>query len=219
MEVMNETNISQVPKDVLLQMALDFDANMITNLCSTSHHFNNIICKNNSFWKKKFLKEYPNIDISNVKEYTKLYSYLGKRPKFVENIRKAKPGDLFIGKLGTSILGKDNMYHNILKGELFQPEELRKSGLKLPEFPPSYFHGFGVNYFLFPREFLQEIIWRKVENPVVEGLFGEKYPVIVENKSRAIGIGVLNRNKAILANFLDDGQIFIPSHETYLNYF
>ena len=219
MEVTDETNISQVPKDVLLQMVLDFDANMITNLCSTSHHFNNIICKNSSFWKKKFLKEYPNIDISNVKEYTKLYSYLGKRPKFVENIGKTKPGDLFVGKIGTSILGKDKVYYNILKGEIFQPEELRKSGLKLPEFPPSYFYNFGVNYFLFPRKLLGMLIQHRVKNPVVEGFFGEKYRVIIEKRPQEVWVGVPNTKNEILANFLDDGQIFIPYEETFLGYF
>ena len=216
MEIMDETNIQQLPKDVILMMALDFDADMITSLCATSQHFNNFICKNPQFWKRKFSKEYPNLDISNVKEYTKLYSYLKNRPKFVENIRKAKPGDLFVGKLGTSILGKDNVYHNILKGQQFQAEELEKSGIKFPEFSPEYFYDFGVNHFILPRKTLTPLINKKVKINIIEGLFGEKYPVIFEKKP--VYIQTYHGAGSILAIFLPGGQIYVPINERALLY-
>jgi hypothetical protein len=210
----NETNIQQLPKDVLLLMALDFDANTITNLCSTSHKFNNIICKNTDFWKRKFLKEYPNLDISNVKQYTKLYSYLKSRAlheSLQKHTRKAKPGDIFIGETGTNILGKDNIYHTIVINGQFDIAGLKKSNIRFPEFSPEYFQNIGINYFLFPSKTLKKLIEGRSQHHFVEGPFGERYYLIIEKNFRndQEWFSILNATDEILASFSNDGQIYI----------
>ena len=43
------------------------------------------ICNTNIFWHNKIQTDYPNIDISNVKEYKKLYYYLSVRVKKESN--------------------------------------------------------------------------------------------------------------------------------------
>ena len=44
-----------LPKDVIIKMALDFDLSDILNLCLSNKNYNNILCKNKTFWMNKVL--------------------------------------------------------------------------------------------------------------------------------------------------------------------
>ena len=52
-----ETTINIVPKDLVIQIALDLSLSDLINWCLTSKKFNKIIC-DNEFWYLKFVKTY-----------------------------------------------------------------------------------------------------------------------------------------------------------------
>lgn len=66
--------LSQLPKDVLVALALDLDLEYVISLCQTSPIFNEKICQNNNFWLNKLIKEYGiKTNLSNAKkEYLSL---------------------------------------------------------------------------------------------------------------------------------------------------
>ena len=50
--------MENLPKDVLIFMALEYGLDTIYKLCQTNKKFNNIICKNNIFWMNKVEHDY-----------------------------------------------------------------------------------------------------------------------------------------------------------------
>mgnify|MGYP003649446826 FL=1 len=42
-------------KDVLIMLALDLELTDLFNLCQTNKRFNTILCKNDNFWKQKYI--------------------------------------------------------------------------------------------------------------------------------------------------------------------
>ncbi len=59
-----------VPKDILIYMALSYDLPEILSLCRTSKRFNNTICLNQLFWMNKLMKDFP--IFRNIKIYQKI---------------------------------------------------------------------------------------------------------------------------------------------------
>ena len=51
-------NISTLPKDVLVQMALELDLPEILSLCNTSVKMNVSVCRNRDFWINKLRYDY-----------------------------------------------------------------------------------------------------------------------------------------------------------------
>lgn len=73
-------NISDLSRDELISIGMILDLPELVSFCKASKKINNILCKNNSFWRNKILKDHPNIlpllaDISyNFKEiYEDMY--------------------------------------------------------------------------------------------------------------------------------------------------
>jgi hypothetical protein len=51
--------LSDLPKDVLVKMALSLDLPEILYLCQTSKQFNRNVCENNNFWMNKYMQDFP----------------------------------------------------------------------------------------------------------------------------------------------------------------
>ena len=47
-----------LPKDVIMLMVVDFDLSDLLNLCLSNKYYNNILCKNKTFWMNKILHDY-----------------------------------------------------------------------------------------------------------------------------------------------------------------
>jgi hypothetical protein len=74
-------------KDVLILLALELDYMDIFKFCDTSSKINNIVCKNNNFWRNKLYKDYPNYDFQqkhNAENYKKIYQQMVIE-KLIEN--------------------------------------------------------------------------------------------------------------------------------------
>ena len=101
-------------KDVLIMLALDLELTDLFNLCQTNKRFNTILCKNDNFWKQKYillfgLEYYQSQKIKNhKKEYLNLLFKTNKNIDFIHNILLqigeaiTKPGLIQIGEEITS---------------------------------------------------------------------------------------------------------------------
>jgi hypothetical protein len=66
-------NISkEIPKDILIQLALELDILSLLNFCKSSKRFNTITCQNNLFWFNKLNKDF---NYSDTKIYNKDTNY------------------------------------------------------------------------------------------------------------------------------------------------
>jgi hypothetical protein len=64
-----------MPDAVIIEIALHLDIQSITKLCQTDRTFNNLVCKNQYFWKLKCEKDF-HIHISYIGSYKELYKEL-----------------------------------------------------------------------------------------------------------------------------------------------
>ena len=53
-------SLEQLPKDVLIEIALNLDAPNLINFCKIQKRENQAICQNEHFWRQKLLKDHPN---------------------------------------------------------------------------------------------------------------------------------------------------------------
>ena len=64
---------SEIPKDVIVHIALMLDLPEVISLCLTSKKFNINVCKNNSFWisrlKQDFDVDYRDVGVGDAKKY------------------------------------------------------------------------------------------------------------------------------------------------------
>jgi hypothetical protein len=155
-------------------MMLDLDLPEISKLCLTNKRFNDILCNNPLFWRKKLEKEYPMIDISNVKDYKGLYTYLKRKAK-----KGRKWGD--ISPNGFKVYGSGGMDYSILSENRSELDiaDLEKAAVTFPTYPPEYFSNFGTNAFVLGYKKVQEAIKNLSANvSFISGNFGEKYPIL-----------------------------------------
>ena len=54
-------NWDNIPKDVLMLIALEYDLPDILSFCLSSKRFNDTVCKNNIFWMNKFKRDQPDV--------------------------------------------------------------------------------------------------------------------------------------------------------------
>ena len=54
-------NITDLSNDELTVIGMLLDLPELLSFCSSSKRINNVLCKNNTFWRNKLLKEHPNI--------------------------------------------------------------------------------------------------------------------------------------------------------------
>jgi ankyrin repeat protein len=50
--------LENVPKDLLIQMALEYDLPTVFHLCQTNRNFNTILCDNETFWRKRVVRDF-----------------------------------------------------------------------------------------------------------------------------------------------------------------
>ena len=169
-----ETNLLHVPKDVLIMMMLDLDLPDVLKMCRSNKRFNEILCQNPLFWRKKLEKEYPKLDISNVKDYKGLYSYLKRKIKKGNKWGDLTPDGLRVqgsGRFAFEILNKNKTTLNL--------DGIELSAVTFPIHPPEYFSDLGTNIFAINYKKVAEAI-RNMSGAIsyITGDFGERYPVI-----------------------------------------
>ena len=167
------TNLLDVPKDVLIMMMVDLDLPEVSKLCISNKKFNTILCENPIFWRQRIEKEYPKVDISNVKDYKGLYNFLKRKIHMGRNW-----GDL--SKNGLAVQGAGGMYYAILNDDKTKVSfELERSRVTFPRFPPEYFSTLGTNIFALNFKKSREAIDNLNKNiSYIFGDFREKYPVV-----------------------------------------
>ena len=62
------TNISSMPRELMIKLALDMDVKDILALCQTSKRFNEVICNDNELWRKLIERDFG---VKNVYEPSK----------------------------------------------------------------------------------------------------------------------------------------------------
>ena len=70
------TSLQDLPRDLLIQLALDLDLKDIFRLCQSNRRSNEIICESDTFWRRKLIKDYPNIPreiIQKIKDSKRVY--------------------------------------------------------------------------------------------------------------------------------------------------
>jgi len=79
--------LSDLPKDLIVKMAISFDLPEILHLCQTSKHFNNNICENKYFWVNKYIQDFPRKEMpEDVKSFYKNMIILNNR-NIMEQLR------------------------------------------------------------------------------------------------------------------------------------
>lgn len=68
--------IMDLPEDMIIEVALNYDSNNINQLCLVNKDFNNLICNNEPFWKRKFIKDY-NFIPKEITSWKKTYNTFG----------------------------------------------------------------------------------------------------------------------------------------------
>ena len=167
-----EDPFANVPKDILIMMALDLDLPSLYSLCRSDASKNRILCASSIFWRKKLEQDYPKIDITDIKStnYKPLYEYLTLKPK---NIKDGELGSLSHNR--KAVLGAGGVYYTV-GNEAYQRNFLN-SGITFPTFPPDFMSNF-TNIVLLHRDTSRQVAKNEVNNKsYVTGNFGEKYNV------------------------------------------
>ena len=163
--------MEQLPKDVWVLMALDLDLQALLNLCRTNKQFNDRICNSQQFWSQRISREYPNIDISEVKDYKELYKYLKNRI-LVDSVYKQGHAIRKGNEIVIISMSGDRVVYK-------RPDNLNETGYTFPRFSPQYFNSLEINYIPVAYHALQGYL----KTGYFKGEFGEKYKVNI-NKVR-----------------------------------
>jgi len=115
---MNKLNrFDNVPNDVIIYMALNYDLATVTAFCQTSSKFNQLVCQNNNFWLGKLEKDFglTRDDMENHRDNEYLtnptprryYLYIDQTIKNIPDMdllygRAVGLGDLSLVKIATS---------------------------------------------------------------------------------------------------------------------
>ena len=59
---MDISKLEQLPRDVLWELAINLDYADIIKLCQTNKNLNQKLCQQDTFWRRKLLKEYPDYE-------------------------------------------------------------------------------------------------------------------------------------------------------------
>jgi len=97
--------ISNLSKDVLFNIAINLDLEDLLNLCKTSKHINDLICRD-TLWLYKIKKYFPTLDIHIMKPYRSDRSW---KQYYIEDLYptlKKKPNKVLIDSSGSGRLDK-----------------------------------------------------------------------------------------------------------------
>ena len=118
--------MDKLHRDELVLLALQLDLPDILSLCNSSKYFNEKICKNENFWKRKIELERPGLIkfINNEKlSFRDIYSQLNIPNYFRTYSIKIKRDPLeILGVVKGGVIGNDferfNSFYNVSKGEI-----------------------------------------------------------------------------------------------------
>ena len=207
--------MERLPRDLIQLIAIDLDYGTILKLCYASKRFNEIICKSPNFWRNKLSKEFPKIDISEVKEFKNLYSYLSKKAEvfYLENylINLIPPyyyqeiNDVLKGVVENELLQIGDIVKfselplesHVWTGTEFKTDYedgyfVSSSVFSFPKFSPNFWHGILLD------NCLAYLYDPEKEKTYIQGIFLEKYK-IAEHYS----------------TYVDKGEIFICFNDDY----
>ena len=77
--------MEQLPRDVLVYMAMMLDLPDILSLCNSNSKFNEKVCNNEQFWYNKIRQDYP--DINNLDKYGSTYRQIYRNIKYPIEIK------------------------------------------------------------------------------------------------------------------------------------
>ena len=98
---------SLLPKDVLIQLALEYDLPSLVKFCQSNKRINEIVCNNHTFWYNKLIKEFnlykddiPKSKKYNVNNPKEVYQFLHNKTKNIDGflIWSAETGSLKLVK-------------------------------------------------------------------------------------------------------------------------
>lgn len=98
--------MENLPKDVIIQLALEFDLPSILSLCQTSTKLNMLICENNTFWINKLRKDF---DILKYRTDAKAYY-----ENLMEHLKEDDPDTLLL--IGIEMEDLDLVKFSVAKG-------------------------------------------------------------------------------------------------------
>nr|QBK92116.1 MAG: F-box-like protein [Pithovirus LCPAC304] len=58
MEIVEPSDLLRLPYELQLQIAMDLDTQSVLNLCSSARMLNSTLCKDESFWKTKYTRDF-----------------------------------------------------------------------------------------------------------------------------------------------------------------
>lgn len=93
-ELISNSHLSELPIEILHETIINLKLSDIINLCSTNKYLNEKICKNDVFWKKKYILDYDdrfrdNGFVENFKElYMKTYNFFPNKKSLKEEYFK-----------------------------------------------------------------------------------------------------------------------------------
>ena len=125
--------MESLPKDVVIEMALNLSPVDLIRFCSASKAQNRI-CNSNDFWRRKLDKDYPGdfaagTILTNPKElYIKRFTYVSRKiEEFMENIIKESFPENFSRFLNTEY--RKELYLKLYKlYEMVKNEEYKDEG-------------------------------------------------------------------------------------------
>lgn len=172
----SEKNFDKLPSDIIMLIAMEFDLPDILTYCKLSKRFNKTICDNNIFWMNKLRKDYPFVDIIDVKEYKNLYEYLSKRAKEIniDSDESKNPKFGYLSKLGQDI----SVYNGKIYVSLYD--------LQFPEVNPLFWTNIKWSqpwdeYFWVPMDLLKQTKENSKDGiSYITGKYGERY--LIETK-------------------------------------
>lgn len=86
------SELNNLPKDVLVMMALDLDLAEVISLCRSSSKLNSSLCKNKNFWIRKLQYDFEiSYDPSNTmipKDYYNYIAHIVKKYPDIKNLWK-----------------------------------------------------------------------------------------------------------------------------------
>jgi len=67
------SKLAQIPDHLMTELSIYLDRATLSNLCGTSRHFNNLLCRNELFWKNKYLFDFGQPNYGLISSWRKAY--------------------------------------------------------------------------------------------------------------------------------------------------
>ena len=97
-------NFDNIPNDVIILLALEFNDKDILNYCKTNKRFNRLICQNWDFWYQKILKEFKyDAKVKDLDKIKTLYGNLSSINRYIEEKKSSLDEQLVKYSQGDSL--------------------------------------------------------------------------------------------------------------------